>query len=74
MFSGKDFDNMYSPPCTEGEFKFQQIITNKSRVAETLLGSNKTVYTKKKVIVNLRYLDKFQLIEQSKAYTGKVYK
>ena len=71
MFDGIAFEQIYTPPCTEGEFTFEEKVKEISKRNETLTGENGAVYTKRRVILRLQYSDKYQIIEQSQAYTGK---
>ena len=72
MFIGTDFEQIFTPPCTEGEFTFEERVKETSRGNETITGENGEVFTKKKVILRLQYSDKYQIIEQTQAFTGKL--
>ena len=71
-FSGIAFEQIYTPPCTEGEFTFEKRVKEISKGNETLIGENGAVYTKRRVLIHLQYSNKYQIIEQSQAYTGKL--
>ena len=72
MFIGKAFEQIYTPPCTAGEFTFKETVIEKSKGNETLTGENGAVYTKRRVLIRLQYSEKYQIIEQTQAYTGKL--
>ena len=72
MFIGTDFEQIFTPPCTEGEFTFEERVKETSKGNETLTGENGEVFTKKKVILHLEYSEKYQIIEQTQAFTGKL--
>ena len=71
MFIGTDFEQIFTPPCTEGEFTFEERVKETSKGNETITGENGEVFTRKKVFLRLQYSDKYQKIEQTQAYTGK---
>ena len=73
MFDGIAFEQIYTPPCTEGEFTFEEKVKEISKGNETLTGENGAVYTKRRVVLRLQYSDKYQIIEQSQAFTGKLF-
>ena len=70
MFEGTAFEQIYTPPCTEGEFTFKEKVKKISKGNETQTGENGEVFTRKKVILRLQYSDKYQIIEQTQAFTG----
>ena len=72
MFIGTDFEQIFTPPCTVGEFTFEEKVKEMSKGNETITGENGEVFTKKKVILRLQYSDKYQIIEQTQAFTGKL--